>query len=135
MKYIRILLLALMVLVGITAEARRVPGEKVGVTGDELAYDFGTVKESAPAVVHEYGITNTGDSPLAIIWVKPKCGCTVPQYPRKPLKPGEKATIKVTFTPKGQRGEADKDIRVKFRNGKGKSEELSLRLRGAVIPD
>ncbi len=134
MKYFRILLIAIMALVSIAAYGRRTPGEKVGVSIPELAYDFGTVKESAPQIMHEFEISNNGKTAIAIVWVKPKCGCTASDYPRKPLLPGESAKIKVTFNPAGQRGEADKDIRVKFRNGAGKSEEVSLRLRGVVIP-
>ena len=134
MKHLRIILIAMLAVVSLAAYGRKIPGEKVGATIDRIAYDFGTVKESSAAVVHEYTVTNNGESALAIIWVKPKCGCTVPDYPRKPLKPGETAKIKVTFSPKGQQGEVDKDIRVKFRNGEGKSEELSLRLRGSVVP-
>ncbi len=134
MKHLRILLIAMLGILSIAAYGRKTPGEKVGATFEAVSYDFVTVKESAGDVVHEFEIANSGTTPLAIIWVKPKCGCTVPDYPRKPLKPGEKAKIKVTFNPKGQRGEADKDIRVKLRNGAGKSEEVSLRLRGSVLP-
>jgi len=134
MKHLRILLIALLALVSMSAYARREPGEKVGAKIDNISYDFGTVRENGERVVHEYNITNTGETALAIIWVKPNCGCTAPEYPRKPLKPGESAKIKVTFNPIGQKGEVDKDIRVKFRNGDKKSEELSLRLTGVVIP-
>ncbi len=134
MKHLRIILISLLAILSISAYARKVPGDKVGAKIDNIVYDFGTVRETEPGVTHEFGITNTGTSALAIIWVKPKCGCTAPEYPRKPIKPGENAKIKVTFKPAGQRGEVDKDIRVKLRNGNGKSEELSLRMTGVVIP-
>ena len=135
MKHLRYILIALLAMVCVsTAYARREPGEKVGAKIDSIVYDFGTVREGGERVVHEYEVSNTGPSALAIIWVKPNCGCTAPEYPRKPLKPGEKAQIKVTFNPMGQKGEVEKDIRVKVRNGDGKSEELSLRLTGVVIP-
>lgn len=135
MKHLRYILIALLSLISVaTTEARREPGDKVGAKINNIVYDFGTVREDGERVIHQYEITNTGQSALAIIWVKPNCGCTAPEYPRKPLKPGEKANIKVTFNPVGQKGEVDKDIRVKFRNGAGKSEELSLRLTGVVIP-
>lgn len=137
MKHIlRFIILLVAVAIGYgSADARRVPGDKVGASVDRIIYDFGTVSESAPSVVHDFTVTNTGTSALAIIWVKPKCGCTAPEYPRKPLKPGESAKIKVTFLPSGQHGEVDKEIRVKFKNGAGTSEELSLRMTGVVLPD
>lgn len=137
MKHIlKLIAIVLAVALGFaTADARRIPGEKVGASVDRIIYDFGTVSETAPSVVHDFTVTNTGTSALAIIWVKPKCGCTAPEYPRKPLKPGESAKIKVTFLPSGQHGEVDKEIRVKFKNGAGTSEELSLRMTGVVLPD
>ena len=46
--------------------------EKVGVSIPELAYDFGTVKESAPQIVHEFEISNNGKTAIAIVWVKPQ---------------------------------------------------------------
>lgn len=136
MKHIlKLIAIVLAVALGFaTADARRIPGEKVGASVDRIIYDFGTVSETAPSVVHDFTVTNTGTSALAIIWVKPKCGCTAPEYPRKPLKPGESAKIKVTFLPAGQHGEVDKEIRVKFKNGAGTSEELSLRMTGVVLP-
>ena len=36
--------------------------------------------------------------------------------------------------PKGQKGEVEKDVRVRFKNGAGKSEQLTLRIKGVVIP-
>jgi len=134
MKHLRILLTALLAILSMSAYAHREPGEKVGAKFDNTTYDFGTVRENAESVVHEYKITNAGEAALAIIWVKPNCGCTAPEYPRKPLKSGESTMIKVTFNPVGQKGEVDKSIRIKLRNGSGKSEELSLRLTGVVVP-
>jgi len=46
----------------------------------------------------------------------------------------KKGKIKVSFNPKGQRGEVDKDVRVRFKNGAGKSEQLTLRIKGCVVP-
>ncbi|MBP3536472.1 MAG: DUF1573 domain-containing protein [Muribaculaceae bacterium] len=117
-----------------TMSARGKAGAKVGVDFDATTYEFGNVSESGKPVSHTFTYTNTGTTPVAVLWAKTSCGCTEPVYERKPLKPGEKATVKVTFDPKGQRGEVDKDIRLRMRNGAGKSEEITLRLKGAVIP-
>lgn len=131
---LRIFLLAAAVLIGIAAGARSTKGQKVGVSFETTVYEFGNVSEEGEPVRHTFSYTNTGNSPLAILWAKASCGCTTPEYQRKPLKPGEKADIKVTFNPKGQAGEVNKDIRIRFRNGNGKSEEIVLHLKGAVVP-
>lgn len=114
--------------------AARTPGDKVGIKFDSMVYDFGTVSEDAPAVTHEFTFTVTGDSPVAILSANANCGCTTPKYERKPTPSGKNNTIKVSFIPKGQRGEVDKEVRVRLKNGDGKSENVTLRLVGAVAP-
>lgn len=102
---------------------------------EETTYDFGTIKESDQPVVHEYEFVNTADEPVAVLSVSTECGCTHPEYPVKPLAPGEKGKIKVTFTPAGQGGEVNKDIKVRYRGAKAPaSKRLTLRLRGTVAP-
>ncbi len=67
----------------------------------EDTYDFGEVMEGEK-VVHEYEFTNTGSEPLIISNAKGSCGCTVPQWPKEPIPPGETASIKVQFDSKGK---------------------------------
>ncbi len=133
-RIISIFVFALVALVTFQSEARRVPGEKVGVQFDALTYDFGNAAEDGAPVVHEFKYTNTGTGALTLLSARPSCGCTQPKYSRKPLRPGESATIKITFMPKGWKGEVDKDVRLRFKNAAGKSEEITVRLTGVVIP-
>jgi hypothetical protein len=44
--------------------------------------------------------TNVGDAPLIIKNVQSSCGCTVPEKPEKPIMPGEKGEIKVSYDTK-----------------------------------
>lgn len=118
----------------LSAEARRTPGDKAGVQFETLVYDFGTIRSDSKAATHNFDFTVTGNSAVAILQATPSCGCTASDFPRKPTRPGEKASIKVSFNPRGQKGEVEKDVRVKFRNGSGKSESLTLRIKGVVIP-
>ena len=67
----------------------------------ETEYDFGMVMEGEK-VVHEYAFTNTGDEPLIISNAKGSCGCTVPDWPREPIAPGESSVIKVQFDSKNK---------------------------------
>lgn len=98
---------------------------------DSTVHDFGNVKENAGPVSHEFTITNTGDAPLIIVSATTSCGCTTPQIPEEPIKPGATAKLKVTFDPLGRPGEFDKSIKVKT-NIKGK--RPTLKLKGCVIP-
>lgn len=40
---------------------------------------------------------NIGDKPLIIKDAKASCGCTVPDYPKSPIQPGETAYIDVRY--------------------------------------
>lgn len=133
MKKILLILLALCLCVG-AAEARRNPGEKVGVEFDSLTFDFGTIKATDPSVQHDFTFKVTGNSAVAVLYASPSCGCTASEFPRKPVEAGKDGTIKVSFNPLGQKGEINKDVRVRLKNGDGKSEQLSLRIRGVVLP-
>lgn len=96
------------------------------------SHDFGNVRETDGAVSCEFSFTNEGDAPLAIISARSSCGCTKPTFPRKPLMPGEKGVIKVTYNPKGRPGEFSKNITVKTSDKKNKN--VKLRITGVVVP-
>lgn len=101
----------------------------------ETSYDFGTVADTAEPIVHEYEFINTDSEPVAVLSVSTGCGCTRPEYPVKPLAPGEKGKIKITFLPSGQSGEINKDIKVRYRGAKASSSKrITLRLKGFVTP-
>lgn len=44
--------------------------------------------------------TNVGDAPIIISNIQSSCGCTVPKKPEKPIMPGEKGEIKVSYDTK-----------------------------------
>jgi hypothetical protein len=62
----------------------------------ESQFDFGTMKKGDHKD-HTYEITNTGKNPLIISQVKPGCGCTVPDYTKEPILPGQKGKITLKF--------------------------------------
>ena len=47
-----------------------------------------------------FEFTNVGDAPLIIENIKSTCGCTVPKKPEKPVMPGEKGQIEVSYDTK-----------------------------------
>ena len=69
----------------------------------ESEYDFGIIKQGEKAT-HDYKIKNIGNSDLLITSAKGSCGCTVPEWPKEPIRPGSVAKIKVTFDSKGKIG-------------------------------
>jgi len=63
---------------------------------DKTEHDFGTIKKGTKNET-EFIVTNNGNADLVIINASASCGCTVPDYPKKPIKPGDSAPIKVAF--------------------------------------
>ena len=97
----------------------------------EATYDFGTIKESKGAVKHTFEIKNIGDKPLIIIDAVASCGCTRPSFTAKPIKPGKKGKVEVTFSPVGRAGTFRKTIKVKT-NCPDKVSTLTI--TGNIIP-
>ena len=73
--------------------------------------DFGKVL-STSSNEHTFVFTNTGTEPLVISNAKGSCGCTVPQWPKEPIAPGDKGEIKVVYKPNGQSGKQTKQVTV-----------------------
>ena len=77
----------------------------------EELHDFGSVpQDSENAFSFEF--TNTGVEPLVIENAKGSCGCTVPNYPKEPVMPGQTATIDVVYKPGKQVGPQQKTVTI-----------------------
>ena len=87
--------------------------------------------------------TNVGDAPLIIKNIQSSCGCTVPKKPEKPIMPGEKGEIKVSYDTK-RVGGFSKSITI-FSNAKNArkvikikglvSKEISLEKEKSILTD
>jgi len=106
-------------------------GNYAEATFQTKSYDFGNIKEANGPVACTFEFTNTGDKPLLIIDATASCGCTKPEYPSKPIKPGKKGKIKVTYSPIGRPGAFKKTVKIK---SNGKERTTTLRIEGVVIP-
>ena len=63
---------------------------------ERIEHDYGTIDQGANGKT-EFVFTNTGTEPLIISKAKGSCGCTVPTWPKEPIKPGESSVIKVKY--------------------------------------
>ena len=82
------------------------------VEWEAVSHDFGNIQEQDGDVTIDFKFSNTGDKPLMILRCQASCGCTTPDYTRKPLKPGESGVIKVTYHAKGRPGTFTKSVYV-----------------------
>ena len=79
---------------------------------------FGTVKRGDPVQIN-YKFKNSGRTVLYIIDVYGNCGCTVADYPKQPLMPGEEGFITVIFNTKDHPGYNSKTITVTSNTSNG----------------
>lgn len=93
MKKILLLLVAFICTVGISAQAV--------LSLDRTSHNFGTFKESKVQKT-TFTATNTGNKPLIIQQAFTSCGCTVANYTKTPIQPGEKGTITVSYDGKNK---------------------------------
>ncbi|MFM7078279.1 MAG: DUF1573 domain-containing protein [Bacteroidota bacterium] len=110
--------------VGANAQSKTGPSIKF----DHLEYDFGKIKQG-DKVQHEFRFTSNGTDPLVITQAQGSCGCTVPDYPKQPLKKGEKGVIKVTFDSAGKMGSQDKTVTVMSNSTGG---AVVLHIKGVI---
>lgn len=67
------------------------------ISFDKVVHNFGDILISSGEQHCTFTYKNIGDKPLVIHRVITSCGCTEPTWDKKPILPGEKGEIKVTF--------------------------------------
>jgi|APDOM4702015159_1054818.scaffolds.fasta_scaffold49274_2 hypothetical protein len=92
-------------------------------------HDFGKLI-SGEQVTYAFKFKNTGKSLLIISNVSTSCGCTVSSFPKQPIKPGDGATIDVSFDSEGRHGLQSKTITV-FTNTQPPT--TTLRIQSQVV--
>jgi hypothetical protein len=95
----KLFVIAMMLMCGLTVALAQKPAE---IKFDKLTHDFGTFSEKSPVVTCVFTYTNVGEQPLVINQAMASCGCTVPEYTKTPVQPGEKGEIKVTYNGTGK---------------------------------
>lgn len=124
MKKILLMMLMLVSAISISAQAQ------AEIKFDKVSHNFGTFSEDAPVHKTTFTFTNVGKAPLVLNQVVASCGCTVPNYDKKPIAPGQKGSIEVTYNGKGMfPGHFKKSITVR---SNGKIEATRLFIEGVM---
>ena len=84
---------------------------KTNVKFAEMSHNYGTIKQDTKNP-KTFKFTNTGTEPLIIESAVGSCGCTVPTYPKEPIKPGESGEIEVVYSPGKQQGAQTKTVTI-----------------------
>ena len=87
------------------------PADSTSVEIIDSVYNFGKVTDGEN-VVFSYRFRNTGKHSLVVSSATASCGCTVPEKPEEPIKPGETGFLKVVFNSTGRVGQVHKEVNV-----------------------
>jgi uncharacterized protein DUF1573 len=95
------------------------------MTFEKTEHDFGSIK-SGDKVQYIFKFKNTGEADLLISKASGSCGCTVPEFPKDPVKPGQSAEMKVSFNSAGKHGQQHGCRLHQYRSGPGKINDQSF---------
>lgn len=84
---------------------------KTSMSFAETAHNFGNIKQDSKNT-KIFKFTNTGKEPLIIENAQGSCGCTVPKFPKEPIKPGDTGEIEVVYSPGKQQGAQTKTVTI-----------------------
>ena len=102
--------------------------DSAGFTLDRTEHDFGQV--SRGDTVTTVFRVKAGDGPVVLLSASTDCGCTRAEFPKRPLRPGDTAQVKVVFAAK-DKGNFYKTVRLHLHAG-GREQAVELKVRGTV---
>ncbi|MBN1339338.1 MAG: DUF1573 domain-containing protein [Bacteroidales bacterium] len=114
---------------GVVSNPVTADGESKGdlpeITFEKPEHDFGRIIQGEK-VSCSFKFTNTGKSDLIISAVSSICGCTVPTFPKDPVRPGAEGKLSVTFDSEGRKGFQTKIITV-LSNSQPNTKQLRIK--------
>ncbi|MBK6732116.1 MAG: DUF1573 domain-containing protein [Bacteroidetes bacterium] len=93
----------------------------------EETHDFGTIPQSVP-VTNKFYFENVGKEPLIVSNVQKTCGCTVTDWTKEPVMPGQKGFVAAEFNA-AKEGPFTKAITVQSNS---KTPNVKLYFKGTV---
>lgn len=95
------------------------------------SHDFGAFNEDLGAVEAKFKVINEASRPIRILEAQATCGCTVPDFTKENIAPGDTAELTVTYLANGRPGKFSKNIYVKTSDAP--SVRQTLTISGTVI--
>src|SRR5215217_7621810 len=122
----RLFFLAAAFVTGFTAIAQQKADDVIKVSAEQ--YNFGKIKQGVPVITY-FTITNISDKPVVIENSWGSCGCTTPEWDKKPIPPNGTTKIKVGYNAAAVAA-FTKDVNVKLA---GIQEPKILKISGEVL--
>jgi hypothetical protein len=91
---------------------------------EKTSHDFGQIIRGE-RVSYRFKFKNVGKLPLIISDVPSSCGCTVPEFSKLPVSPGEEGYVMVTFNSQTESGFRSKTVTV-ISNAQPRTQTLTM---------
>lgn len=78
---------------------------------DADLHDFGRISEGE-SISYSFHFTNKGNADLVISGCHASCGCTVADYPKGRIAPGEEGYVTITFNSRGKVGQQYQEVTI-----------------------
>ncbi len=128
-KTVLFLAIALFGMTAVVAQSGASVNSGANITLDKDVHDYGEIEKGGDPYC-EFTITNDGSEPLIITNAKGSCGCTVPEWSKEPVLPGESTVMKVKYDTK-RVGPINKSVTITS-NATNEPTKV-LRIRGKVL--
>ncbi|MCM1302373.1 MAG: DUF1573 domain-containing protein [Alistipes senegalensis] len=106
-------------------------GAQAQLVFEPASHDFGSVREVDGPVSYTFMGVNRGDEPVVLLDVVTSCGCTVPEFSKRPVLPGSATRITVTYDPANRPGAFSKELAV---YSSERRKIATLTVAGEVVP-
>lgn len=118
------------VLFSLNAGAQQPIEDGAHIEFEKEIHDYGDVPYDGDATT-TFAFKNTGNQPLIISEARKSCGCTVPDYPKEPILPGESGVITVKYDSK-RPGAINKSVTIV--SNAVNNPNAVIRIKGQVLP-
>ncbi len=122
------------ILIGASAFSAKAQGEPIEkgpkITFEKEIHDYGEVKYDGDGY-YTFILQNIGNEPLVLGEVRGSCSCTVPEWSKSPIAPGEKGEIRVKYDTR-KPGAINKTVTVM--SNAINTPTMVLRIKGNVLP-
>ncbi len=98
------------------------------MTFEKDLHDFGRLT-AGENISYSFKFTNTGAADLVISGFDTSCGCTVADYPKERIKPGDGGYVTVSFRSAGKSGQQFQEVTV---TSNAKPAKAKLKIRAEV---
>ena len=116
----------------ISASGTKNTGGLPQIAFETTKHDFGIMVQGE-RLTYTFKFTNTGGSDLIISDASSTCGCTIPDWSKAPVKPGDQGKIEVQFNSAGKSGSVSKTIKV-LTNAQPNTVEIEITAE-VYVPD